>query len=840
MKGSLMRRYMLLWLTLFLLATTSCAKTADQPPEETDTPLPSPTLVQEQTREARISQNSAATRKSLQPSATVPAPTATSNLSTSHTAGPPAQTPLPTTHQTISPTETVALSPTITAGDPQTTAPVSITTTATATATITPTNDAIRLETEGPADTQTISETHPTTPRPAIYPADPMPTSPDSQVPLTTTTVVSPLQEHTMVVAPVAAGNPQAANDSGSGAGWQNQPQPDEMHQLQTAQRMPHDRVMLARAIGGKPDVHEIARTFPRSVNMGDVETFWVSNLAKDENYEVQAELRYVGPVVLMYVEQGVSIDQTILEETARTFEQDIYPFTRYLFGSEWRPGVDGDHRITILNVESHGDSAIGYFSSRDSTPREVNRYSNEREMFYMKIKPGNPNYLPTLAHEFQHMIHWNEQRGAATWFQEGCAKLSEDLNDYGNDSFVGIYLRNPDTQLNAWPQSSSASHAHYGASNLFMRYIYAQYAGQEGLSNLIRQDASNNLDAFVALAATRRPDITRFTTIFGDWLVANLVNDLTVADGRYTYDLQQGMRRPPGGLTLLSSKVTTRGVELGEFRDTVAQFGADYLTLPPGPITVNFTGSLTVSLIGARPHENYAWWSGRGDNSMATLTRAFDLRDLVTATLRFDTWYEMETDYDYAFVSVSTDGGQTWETLKGNHTTEADPQGANYGYGLTGVSGAPQAKAGANMRGTWVEEEMDLTPYTGGNILLRFWQVNDEAYHAPGLLLDNVRICKGRGEDACLFQDNVEAGAGDWQAEGFVRVDGVLPQKWELRLVRSNQQGITSVDSLPVDENGSVSMSIPANEDAVLIIAGTTPHTTEPARYRLMVRKDG
>jgi hypothetical protein len=371
----------------------------------------------------------------------------------------------------------------------------------------------------------------------------------------------------------------------------------------------------------------------------------------------------------------------------------------------------------------------------------------------------------------------------------------------------------------------------------------------------LVREDASNNLNAFVQMAARVRPDITAFSTLFGDWTVANLLNDLAIADGRYTYDLQAGMRRLPGGLALLANTVVTTEVPLGEYEDTVAQFGADYLALPPGPLTVTFTGSLSVDLVGTMPKDEYAWWSGRGDNNMAMLSHPIDLRSISeTITLTFATWFEMETEYDYAFVTVSTDGGETWDTLAGMHTRDDDPQGANYGHGLTGVSGSSQTqtKTGSTVRGEWITEEMDLSPYAGQEIILRFWQVNDEAYHAPGLLIDNIRICPSVGDNdhqskdderknsadrECFFTDDVETGPNDWQPAGFVRVDGDLPQRWELRFVRINTHGTTSVVSLPVDATtGVVQASLADGEQGVLIVAGATPHTTERASYQVHI----
>jgi len=598
------------------------------------------------------------------------------------------------------------------------------------------------------------------------------------------------------------------------------------------ARRAPNDRVALARLLDGKRDANAIARTSPQDVQVGDQDTFWVTNLSSRENYEVTAELRYAGPVVLMYVEEGFTVEQAALERAARTFERDIYPRTRALFGSEWQPGVDGDPRITILHTRNMGDNAIGYFSARDSLPRSINRFSNEREMFFMKLSPDQTMYLSVLAHELQHMIHWNEQRRSATWFNEGCATLAQDLNGYASNSFTNIYLSNPDTQLTTW-HNPPASASHYGAANLFMRYIYHHYAGETGLAPLLREDASNNPQAFVALAARTRPDITTFATLFGDWAVANLLNDPTVADGRYAYpDKQQ--QETAESFTALPRPVHPLNVDAPDVSGDVHQFGVDYLALPPGPLTLTFQGNSTIGLTSTTPREGYAWWSGRSDNTIATLSRAFDLRDMSAAYLSFDLWYELESAYDYAFVTVSTDQGQTWETLPGTYTTDADPQGANYGHGWTGTSGAPVGAASDTTDGEWVQEQVNLSPYVGQEVLVRFWQVNDEAMNRPGLLLDTFRLCEDAEGRTCPFTDTVEDGPNGWQAEGFVRSDGDLEQQWEIRLVRTTNDGTTTVEPVLSDARGRAMARLAEEESAILVIAAVTPHTTEPAHYQL------
>lgn len=604
----------------------------------------------------------------------------------------------------------------------------------------------------------------------------------------------------------------------------------EEIAALDAAVRPLRDQVELARALGScRPDPDAcpvVASTEPINAQVGDVRPFWVTNMADNTQFEIQAELRYVGPVVLMYVQQGMPFNQRDLERAAQTFEQEIYPRTREIFGSEVQPGVDGDNRITILNADDPSERVLGYYSSQDSLTRQVNRYSNEREMFFMNIALmafDDPTYLDVLAHEFQHMIHQNEQPGSATWFNEGASQLSEDLNGYYNNGFVPFYLFDTDVQLNAWATGPGASGAHYGAAHLFLRYIYAQYAGEEQIRPLVRANAGNNLQAFVDLAAATRPDITSFGQLVADWAVANLIDDRDAGDGRYTYDTGHDLPN------LLPIRVEPVELFSGAHRDSVAQFGVDYYSLAPGA-SFTFSGNTTVQLGAEMPHGATSWWSGRSDDTYATLTRPLDLRGLNSATLQFATWYEIENDYDYAFVTVSTDGGATWETLEGTHTTTDDPQGVNYGFGITGVSGKPGAKIEDGARGQWVEETMDLTPYAGQEVLLRFWQINDQGFNAPGIFIDDIRVPE------LGFSDDVESGQNGWQAEGFVRVDGDLPQQWELRLVRIDSSGAITVEPLPVDTSGTASGSLASGERGVLVVIAATPHTTERANYELII----
>lgn len=605
----------------------------------------------------------------------------------------------------------------------------------------------------------------------------------------------------------------------------------DALALLDANQRPLRDQVILARALGScratPNNCPSVARDTPLEVRVGERRSFFVSDLTDNSQNEITAELRYAGPVALIYVEDGLAYNQSALEAVARTFEQEIYPRTREIFGSELQPGVDGDTRITILNARDRSSRVLGYYSSQDSLPRQINRFSNEREMFFMNLALmpfDSPTYQEVLAHEFQHMIHQHQQAGSAIWFNEGASQLSADLNGFVEHDLPLLYLYDPDIQLTGWSSSPDRSGGHYGAAHLFMRYIYAQYAGEEQIRPLITASAGKNLDAFVELATTVRPDIRSFDQIVADWAVANLIDDPDIADGRYTY--ATGHELPD----LLPMRAQPTLLPSGQTSGTLAQFGVAYLQLPTGTTNLTFRGATRVNLVGAPTRGRYSWWSARGDDSVATLTRVFDLRGLSQATLRFTTWYELERNYDYAFVTVSTDGGQTWETLPGKLTTDHDPQGVNYGFGITGVSGEPDYDILEGPRGIWSEEQMDLTPYVGQEILLRFWQINDQALEGPGMLIDEISLPE------LGFYDDVETQDGGWQAEGFVRVPATLPQHWELRLVRTRSDGGVRVETLPVDPRGNASITTSVDETVVLVVVPTTPHTGERADYTITV----
>jgi bacillopeptidase F (M6 metalloprotease family) len=245
-----------------------------------------------------------------------------------------------------------------------------------------------------------------------------------------------------------------------------------------------------------------------------------------------------------------------------------------------------------------------------------------------------------------------------------------------------------------------------------------------------------------------------------------------------------------------------------GDGAGSVGQQAADYLEIEDGAGDMfRFEGANEVS-IGVPEHDGAFWWSNRGDSIDSRLTREIDLSAVSSATLTFDTWYDIEDGWDYAYVAVSTDGGKTWVTVPGELTTTDDPVGHSYGDGYTGRSGG------------WSSESVDLSDYAGSEVMIRFEYVTDDAASLTGFAIDNIAV------EEAGFADDVEDDGG-WDAEGFVRVERPLEQRWALRLI--NADG--GVQQVPVNDDGSAEVLL-GGAPATIIVAALTKGTAEPASY--------
>ncbi len=396
-----------------------------------------------------------------------------------------------------------------------------------------------------------------------------------------------------------------------------------------------------------------------------------------------------------------------------------------------------------------------------------VRQYSNAHEMFYINSSESlSADYTyGSLAHEFQHMIHWYQDGNEGAFLNEGFAELATFLNGYDTGGFDWYYVNNPDISLTDWLSETGENSAHYGANFIFVTYFLDRF-GEEITKALVHEQLNglDSIDKVLAQNDITDPSSGRVITaddLFLDWTVANYVQDGTVADGRYTYhnypDAPQASDTE--GIASCPLERVTR---------TVNQYGVDYIRIScPGEHILKFEGATSINLLPVDPHSGtYAYWSNKGDESDMTLTREFDLTNTTgSINMYYWTWFDIETDFDYLFVEVSEDGEQ-WQIVTTPSGTNSNPNGASYGWGYTGQSNG------------WIQESIDLSQFSGRKVFVRFEYLTDPGVNGEGFLLDDVLI------PAIDYSTDFESEDSSWQAAGFARIENSVPQTFRLALI--------------------------------------------------------
>jgi bacillopeptidase F (M6 metalloprotease family) len=140
------------------------------------------------------------------------------------------------------------------------------------------------------------------------------------------------------------------------------------------------------------------------------------------------------------------------------------------------------------------------------------------------------------------------------------------------------------------------------------------------------------------------------------------------------------------------------------------------------------------------------------------SLTRSFDFSN-VSGPLSLDywTWYDLEEDYDYLYLSVSTDG-ENWQILTTPSGTPLDPTGNSYGWGYNGRSGGGDTAQ-------WIEESIDLSQFAGQ--VVQVPSITSQMPQERGrILLDDISSLKSTTSD---FEADAAVGNGGW-----VRIENI------------------------------------------------------------------
>jgi hypothetical protein len=312
---------------------------------------------------------------------------------------------------------------------------------------------------------------------------------------------------------------------------------------------------------------------------VGDTISFWAYNFGTGVYYQTSATCRSrtalsSGYYLNVYVEDAEwtrdpsRFTTTILDSIGNEYKNVILPTETTYFGTP----PTGDFTILLMDIQdSGGDSYVsGYFDSRNEN--NVTN-SNNRHMIYMDSKdgtPGNTSFYGTLAHEFQHFIHYDYDPLEDTWVEEGLSGLARYVCGYGHQtSHVTAFSQAPTTSLTNWQDDL----ANYGATYLFILYLSEKYGGAPTIKAIVANQGTG-IDG-INSALFLRGYLVGVNDIFKNWVVANYLNNSSISSGIYGYAASfSGITDAPGNITV----TTTISSYPASGTGTVNEYAADYV----------------------------------------------------------------------------------------------------------------------------------------------------------------------------------------------------------------------------------------------------------------------
>ncbi len=120
--------------------------------------------------------------------------------------------------------------------------------------------------------------------------------------------------------------------------------------------------------------------------------------------------------------------------------------------------------------------------------------------------------------------------------------------------------------------------------------------------------------------------------------------------------------------------------------------------------------------------------------NATVTMTTKnnIDLTGILLPRLSFQTKYDIEANWDCGVLLVSTNNGSTWTPLSGQYTAPASGQGKQVPAGMPVYESSQLG---------WVQEDIDLSPYSNAQIKLRFELRTDGSLNKDGWYVDDIRV---------------------------------------------------------------------------------------------------
>ncbi len=285
----------------------------------------------------------------------------------------------------------------------------------------------------------------------------------------------------------------------------------------------------------------------------------------------------------------GVNVTQADIDAVLNYFEnesvgqfptQGIWDLNTGHFGAP-PDHLDQDGKVYIVYYD-FDVSSDGFFWSFDQACDGTAAYaSNECDALYMNCSDNAPSgdyMVGVLAHEFEHLIHYEQDDNEVSWVDEGCAELAMWL--FGHPDTISMFNNNPDNNLTIW----SGNWADYIKTYLWMLYFYEQFGGQAAVFDLVIEPA-NSIAGFTNFF-TNHGFSAPFSHYFTQWTIANYLDEPGIDVGQFGY---AGDDLPPFATTAQHSTYPATQSA------TVNHWAADYIRFTgSSPLRIEFQGDDT------------------------------------------------------------------------------------------------------------------------------------------------------------------------------------------------------------------------------------------------------
>ena len=444
----------------------------------------------------------------------------------------------------------------------------------------------------------------------------------------------------------------------------------------------------------------------------------------------------------------------------------------------------------------------------------------------------ARPNlYEGVFAHEYQHLLENYVDFDEISWVNEGISDWAQTLVGYvdatlgvdtiGFDNHVQCFLGHyivptpanplprpggPENSLTRWGDQTDYEQERlcdYGAAYTFMLYLANRFG--DDFMTPFHLDEKNGLDSLAGLLKAEDPNLTPGGVI-ADWALSVAIDK--VLDAGWTV---------MGDADASTAQVSTLNADINWDNDQAYAApgappnGSDYVRLRDDAdayVSVDQLESIEFNGASELPALPLEWkvdkkspkgggkalYSQKGDNldhAMAFETKVKNGQDLT-----FDTYYKTEPGYDWFYVQVSNNGGDSYKSIKCSGTNV----NGSLGPAFEGKSGG------------WVHESCNLNKYEGQKVIISLRYVTDAGVAFDGVWVDNVEVGNKLISNGSLKP-----------FDSPTQINAVDVQKFVVQLVAFDEVGhVVHVLNLPLDENFDGSLSGTELTDALGTSGGT------------------